>query len=1000
MAAENPRSGPSLRSVLAAALVLAASGPVRAAPALDAQEAAPDPTGVDTAAAADTAAQPPVPQTFDWWEARGVPGTTPWGQPVDTAATRRILSWTTRAEYVSPLVDHLPDGGAVVSPSGHFGHPVGRPGILHDVGEIYGYFEALAESSDRVRFGYLPGETEEGRRLALAQVGSETNLARLEEIRGGLNALGDPRTTTEAEAERLIADLPVVYTFYAGLHSPETGHPEMVMEMAYRLAVSGDPFIRDIREDAVVFIVPVAEPDGRDRVVQWHRKHNLDAYEREDVVPGPPYWGHYIYHDNNRDGLQMSLALTRILVDHALDWRYPIVHDLHESVPYLYTSTGTGPYNPQVDPITVGEWTWFANYEVTALTAYGLPGVWTHGFYSGWYPGYLMWVTANNLNGMGRFYETFGNSVPHTMERSVGGASSPEWYRMNPPHDSTLWSLRNNTNYMQTGALTALSMAADERERVLRQFWTKNRNSLRKGRTEAPHAWVVPADQPRRADAGYMLDLLRRHGVEVSRAEDGGRYASDATEDGSTDSVTVRAGDYLVPMDQPLRNYALTLMSRQDFPEDAPRPYDDVAWTFPLMSNVTAWAVDDSAVLALETSPVPEGRELRIEGSVAGEGGAAWYAVRHHGSGGSIRAFLALEGTATYAAEDSFRAGDRSFPPGTWLVSGRDAPPGAAERLASEHGMAVVGLDAEDVEEVARHELDPPRVALLHTWRNTQPDGSVRYALDVMGVPYDYIGVDDLRTDDGGPADLRSEYDVLLMAHQGSRASGRRIFEGVDPEWGPLPYRPSAEYPSLGRPDSTADATGGIGYAGMTALEDFVRRGGTFVTLGSASKLPVEMGMVRDVGTRSPDGLFIPGSILRGTVERERSPLAYGYEGTLPLYHQFGPYLRVDDDLEGSVVLRYGEEAGELLLSGLAQGSGALAGEPALVVAPLGDGHVVLFGFDPLHRFQNLGNFALVWNALMNWNDLAVGVEAAADEADPVEGWKAHGHWGGAGGQH
>jgi len=500
-----------------------------------------------------------VPQTFDWHLDRSIPATTPWGQPVDTAGTRMILSWTTMAEYTSPMVDHLIEDPSVVSPSDHFGHPIGKPGVLHRVEEIYGYFDALAASSPRVLFQLL-GETEEGRNLALVMVGSEENLARLEDVKAGLNKLADPRTTTAAEAEALIASLPAIYAFYAGLHSPETGPPEMVMEMAYRLAVSDDPVIRTIRDEAIVFIVPVAEPDGRDKVVDWHRRYNADAFTGEDRVPGPPYWGKYIFHDNNRDGLQQSARLTQELTQLFLEWKFPVGHDLHESVPYLYVSTGTGPYNPTIDAIAVNEWQWMSNFETTQMASMGMPGVWTHNFYSGWYPGYLLWVT-NTRNSVGRFYETFGNSVPHTMERTLGGNStSVEWYRPNPPRSRTMWSLRNNTNYMQTGALSAVQFVAENREKVLRNYWNKSRNSLNRGKTEAPYAWVVPADQDRRADAAYMVNLIQRQGIEVHRATDGGEFGG----------VAVAEGDFVIRMDQPYRNFVQTLMERQDFPEDAP----------------------------------------------------------------------------------------------------------------------------------------------------------------------------------------------------------------------------------------------------------------------------------------------------------------------------------------------------------------------------------------------------------------------------------------------
>jgi hypothetical protein len=921
------------------------------------------------------------PQTFDWAAGRAIPATTPWGQAVDVESTRRILSWTTMPEYTNPLVDHLPADPDVVSPTEHFGDPIGKPGVLHEVSEIYGYFQALAASSPRVNFQQL-GETEEGRHLALVQVGSAANLARLAEIRQGMNHLSDPRATTPEEANRLIGTLPVIYGITAGLHSAETGPPEMVMELAYRLAVSNDPLIREIRDSVVVFIVPVTEPDGRDRVVDWIRK----MYPTPDTtkqIMGPPYWGKYIFHDNNRDGLQMSARLTQEVVKLFLDWRYPVGHDLHESVPYLYTSTGTGPYNATVDPITIGEWQWFSNYEVTAMTALGMPGVWTHGFYDGWNPTYLLWVT-NTRNAMGRFYETFGNMLPWTRQRTLGNRqTSVEWYRPLPPRDTTMWSLRNNTNYMETGLLTALSLTARNRERVLREYWTKANNSLDKGRTEAPYAYVVPQDQARRADARYMLQLLQRQGIEVSVAtaefttgDSTGNVASAGTAplprrpvapsgEGartarSADPVTVHEGDYVIRMDQPFRNFILTLMRVQHFPSDAPRPYDDVAWTFPLMFNVTAQAVADSAILA---APMEPASAVRFKTPVEASGSVAWWVVGPSSSAYTLPARLALGSTRVWAVEDSLVLGQDSLAPGAWLIRGRDRSRADMQTWADTYGLAVASASDDAVSGVARHELDMPRIAILHTWRSTQQGGWVRYTFDTMGVPYTYVGVDVLRS---GP-DLRKQYDVIVFPDQGG--TGRSIFQGIDPKYGPLPYETSKQYPALGKPDATRDMTGGMGYAGLRSLQRFVDDGGTFITLRAASLLPVEMGLVRGVNTRSAGSLFVPGSLVKGVVEARHNPLAYGYEDTMPLHHRFGPYLRVDRDMEDDVVLKYAK-AGELFLSGLVENPGRLAGQPALLSVPSGSGHYVLFAFNPMQRFQNFADFAFVWNALMNWNDL------------------------------
>jgi hypothetical protein len=114
--------------------------------------------------------------------------------------------------------------------------------------------------------------------------------------------------------------------------------------------------------------------------------------------------------------------------------------------------------------------------------------------------------------------------------------------------------------------------------------------------------------------------------------------------------------------------------------------------------------------------------------------------------------------------------------------------------------------------------------------------------------------------------------------------------------------------------------------------------------------------------------------VVRGVVKRPESPIVYGYEPTIPLYHHFGPYFAVDRDLRGDVVMSYASKADSVLMSGLANNPAGMAGDPAIIVVPQGKGFVVLYGFDPMHRFQSQGDFALVWNAVMNWNDLGVGL--------------------------
>ena len=237
-----------------------------------------------------------------------------------------------------------------------------------------------------------------------------------------------------------------------------------------------------------------------------------------DVTPYPlSWWGHYVSHDNNRDNLGVSLALSRNMLKGFLDWHPTVMHDLHESVPYLYISTGTGPYNAWLDPIVISEWQEMAYYEIEQMTRRGVIGVWTHGFYDGWAPNYLLSI-ANNHNSIGRFYETFGNGGADTRTRELPAAqTSREWFRPNPPLAKVKWSARNNINMQESAILFGMNNVANNREKFLTNFYLKSKRAIAKGRTEGPAAWVFPADDTHSGEQARLLNLLKVQGVEVHR---------------------------------------------------------------------------------------------------------------------------------------------------------------------------------------------------------------------------------------------------------------------------------------------------------------------------------------------------------------------------------------------------------------------------------------------------------------------------------------------------
>ena len=151
-------------------------------------------------------------------------------------------------------------------------------------------------------------------------------------------------------------------------------------------------------------------------VYDWHHDATRTSTGRDRI-----YWGKYVAHDNNRDAMGLTLKLTQNVLNTYVGWKAQVLHDLHESVAYLYDNTiGDGPYNAWLDPLLTNEWQMIGWNNVTEMTRIGMPGVFTHGTFDTWSPGYLMFIAATH-NGISRLYETFGNGgSADTVERTLG----------------------------------------------------------------------------------------------------------------------------------------------------------------------------------------------------------------------------------------------------------------------------------------------------------------------------------------------------------------------------------------------------------------------------------------------------------------------------------------------------------------------------------------------------------------------------------------------------
>ncbi len=898
----------------------------------------------------------------------------------EAGSIEAIAAATTEPRFSSPWVAYLPDSAAVPSPRKFFGRICGAPGELVNSAQAYAYARALAAASPRVRV-FRIGRSEEGREIILIAIADESGIRSLEDLKRDSGALADPRTLDEATAEKVIARARPFYYFNAALHSDETGSTESVLELAYRLAVSEQPMIRRIRENMVVLINPVSNPDGRDKQVEWFYRYLKGRTDR-DTLPrqSPPYWSKYAFVDINRDAHQLTHETTKAVSRMFFEWHPVVVHDLHESEPLLMSWNGTGPYNPHIDPITYTEFLALSFHEVEALTGLGMPGVTTWNFGEGFGHMFLDSVAMNH-NAIGRGYETFGNGTAETLVQKLDrDDTAPQWYRVLPPPATPFaWSARDTVNYNETAALAALDYAAQNSRALLRDFYVKGVHSLERGRTEAPYAFLIRDGQgdPRRV-AALVERLLAQH-IEVRR--------SDAPV--SLAEGRFPAGTYIVRLDQPYRNYAVDLLTPQHYPKDGNEPYDDVSWELPAFYHLEVVASADPAARSID-APLLRAAP-RAAGRVAGQG--PFYVLADTGQESLLEARYRLADFDVEIAEQRFALDGADYPAGSWIL--RPQPRLAAALSAVARDLGLNFSSAARVPSVARHTARAPRLGLWVPWADTDSIGWLRYSLDQRHIPYVYLRDEDIRA-----GDLARRVDVLLYGNVDLELAEQ--IQGIPAAWGPMAYRKTPATPSLGVPAASDDITGGIGFAGLAQIQRFVAQGGLLITLGNASMLPIEAGLIRGVRRdsggvpRSTQGggaasaaasqlsaTRTPGVHVRVSFARPDHPIAYGYPATTEVFRSnFALYatprrwLRMaycTTCLDGPpdprpVVMTWGTHDGQpLVVSGQVWGEENLLDRPAILDEPVERGHVVAFNFNPVYRDLNRGDQRLLWNALINW---------------------------------
>ncbi len=874
----------------------------------------------------------------------------------------------------------------VPAPRDVLGFEPGDDYQLADFRQLRDYFQKLAAASPRVRLD-VAGRSTEGNEMLVAAISSEANLERLERYRTIARRLALVEGVSPAEARALAREGRAIVWIDSGLHASEVSTAQHAIALAYRVATEESEEMREVRDKVILVLAPCINPDGMNMVVDWYRRTLRTPYQDS---PMPWLYQKYVGHDNNRDSYMVTQKETevvnRLLYD---EWLPQIMYNQHQGTwpPRIFVPPFPDPFNPNIDPEVMRGVDLVGGAMQQRFEREGKDGVISRYLFSIWYNGSVR--TASYFHNMiGILTETgHATATPYTYDPAdfpatlSNGVSTltPSVTYPHPWPGGTL-HLRDAVNYMLTGSLGVLEVAAKYREQLLYGIYRIGARQIEKGRTEPPIAYLIPPDQHDRPAAALFAATLMKSAVQVHRA----RRSFQA------DGNTYPEGTLVVRLAQPFRPFAKDLLEPQRYPDlrsypggPPQAPYDTAGWTLSFQMGVRTVpvrvALDESALVRLEAPPVAAGGLDRLPGGdawgVVVEGAANesfalvnqlladGVAVQRIAEPLRVRPGITLDAGAwivrTADGTTTVRRGGASAPPNSAAPpdsargtdgcgTGRCADPDDVAALLNRHGLRAWTLAAPP--DVRTTEVHPRRIGIYKSWVANSDEGWTRWLLEEYGFRYVSLSNADIRG-----ADLRNRVDVIVLPDQSPRA----ILQGHQPS-----RRPSTPGPWNPPPP---EYQGGIGAEGVGALKAFVRAGGTLVALDEASDIVLDRfgGIFDDISDRTRDlprtTFYCPGSVLRITVDASR-PLAWGMERQAAAY--FESSRAFESQAPGVVHLARYAAADRLLMSGWLLGAGELAGRDAALEVPYGGGRVVLFGFRPQFRAQPHGTFKLLFNAL------------------------------------
>jgi hypothetical protein len=821
----------------------------------------------------------------------------------------------------------------VTSPEQAFGFKPGTDRKLADWKELTAYYQKVASESDRVRYQVL-GKTMEGRPFVMLTVSAPENLAHLAEYKEIVAKLSDPRTTSPEEAKTLIAKGKTVMIITFNIHSTEIASSQTAASFVYRMASSNDPDVLTTLKNVILLLVPSQNPDGEQLVVDWYKKTLGTPSEGSNP---PVLYAKYVGHDDNRDWVGLTQLETQHTAKAINDWHPQILYDLHQQgadAPRLFLPPWVDPIDPNVDPLLVYSMNALGMRTAHDVASTGKKGVLTHGVYDFWSP-LRDYISLHN--GLRILTESASANLATPIEvpfeklgTGIGYDAKVAAWNYPDPWKGGTWHLGDIVAYQMDALESMTKSAATDREKFLSDFYQVSEHAVHP--QAGPYAYVVSPEQIDPVMTFRLVKTLHDAGVEIQQAtapfEAGGK--------------NYQAGSYIVALNQPYRNFAKTVLERQDYPDireypggPPQRPYDVTATTLPLFYGVTAVAVDEKFAA--------QAKKLDTIAPVVGhvEPGAGKGYILEDTSNSSLYALFSLLGQDVKA----YRLTGSGHTPGTIYIP---AQAGVAAKLeAAAKKFSVNFKPTEEAVTGSALAVKTPRIGLYKSWVASLDEGWTRFVFDTNGVPYKTLVNADIRK-----GNLNAQFDAIILPDNPAPAILTGRFEGGRGGPNRLTYPPvPPEY------------LGGLGPEGAAALKAFVEAGGTIITNNKASDVyatkdnPTFSNALNGVPSKE---FYCPGSILEIAVDTS-NPIAFGSTPTVPIFFETGPAFKISGDSKS--VAHYASD--KPLMSGWILGGKYLNGTSAIAEVPMGSGRVVAFGFIPTYRALSEVTYKFLLNAML-----------------------------------